>query len=139
MSKRGEITLIGKQVPVPETPEQAKLECFANPGVDFVQFSTIEFTSLCPLTGQPDWGEIEVEYTPNEWCLESKSLKLYLQSFRSFEGFAESIVAKIANDLFKFLQPEALRVFGKFRPRGGVAITAATILFKKSESDDDAE
>lgn len=80
-----------------------------------------EFTSLCPMTGQPDFATIELEYTPNQWCVESKSFKLYLGSFRNVGEFHESCVARIGNDLVHLLQPHKLTVRGKFTPRGGIA------------------
>lgn len=79
-----------------------------------------EFTSLCPKTGQPDFATIVIEYTPNEWCVESKSLKLYLGSFRNHGEFHESCVNRIANDLIALLDPETLLVRGEFTPRGGI-------------------
>ena len=80
-----------------------------------------EFTSLCPLTGQPDFAEIVVEYVPDEWCVESKALKLYLGSFRSQGEFHESCVNRICNDLVELLSPEWIEVTGEFTPRGGIA------------------
>lgn len=79
-----------------------------------------EFTSLCPMTGQPDFATIEIEYTPAAYCVESKSLKLYLGSFRNMGEFHESCVARISKDLVDLLQPSQLRVQGKFTPRGGI-------------------
>lgn len=81
-----------------------------------------EFTSLCPLTGQPDFANIYVEYTPRDKCLESKSWKLYLFSFRQHADFHESCVVKIYNDLLEALDPIYLHVKGNFTPRGGIAI-----------------
>lgn len=79
-----------------------------------------EFTSLCPKTGQPDFATIVIDYVPKEWCVESKSLKLYLGSFRNHGEFHESCVNRIANDLIALLQPEYLQVEGQFTPRGGI-------------------
>ena len=79
-----------------------------------------EFTSLCPLTGQPDFATIIIDYVPGERCLESKSLKLYLAGFRNFGEFHESCVTRIANDLIRLLDPVWLRVEGQFTPRGGI-------------------
>lgn len=79
-----------------------------------------EFTSLCPKTGQPDFATIVIEYVPDEWCVESKSLKLYLGSFRNHGEFHESCVNRIANDLIKLLDPIMLKVVGEFTPRGGI-------------------
>lgn len=79
-----------------------------------------EFTSLCPKTGQPDFATIEIEYVPYETCVESKSLKLYLGSFRMHGEFHEACVNRIANDLVTLLNPYYLKVVGKFTPRGGI-------------------
>jgi 7-cyano-7-deazaguanine reductase len=81
-----------------------------------------EFTSLCPKTGQPDTAAMEIVYIPNKKMVESKSLKLYLFSFRNTGEFHEDVCSRIANDLFKILKPKYLRVFGDFAPRGGLAI-----------------
>ncbi|MBX9669910.1 MAG: preQ(1) synthase [Candidatus Obscuribacterales bacterium] len=81
-----------------------------------------EFTSLCPITGQPDFGIIEIEYVPHERLVESKSLKLYLGQFRQQGEFHEACINRIANDLVSLLQPELLVVTGKFTARGGITI-----------------
>lgn len=86
-----------------------------------VEIIAPEFTSLCPLTGQPDFATIEIEYAPDEWCVESKALKLYLGSFRNQGEFHESCVNRICNDLVALLNPVFIRVVGKFTPRGGIA------------------
>lgn len=79
-----------------------------------------EFTSLCPMTGQPDFATIVIEYTPDAWCVESKALKLYLGGFRNFGEFHEACIQRIAKDLVTLLDPAALRVEGQFSPRGGI-------------------
>lgn len=79
-----------------------------------------EFTSLCPKTGQPDFAVIKIEYQPDGWCVESKSLKLYLGSFRNHGEFHESCVNRICNDLVKLLSPAWIKVTGEFTPRGGI-------------------
>lgn len=81
-----------------------------------------EFTSLCPVTGQPDFAQIIVEYVINEYIVESKSLKLYLLSYRNVGMFHEQIVANICDDLFALLKPLTITVVGEFSPRGGIAI-----------------
>lgn len=101
------------------------LECFPNKaeGRDsIVRLITREFTSLCPKTGQPDFAEIDIKYIPNKLCVESKSLKLYLFSYRNTGSFMETIVNQIADDLFALMQPKQLTVVGEFAPRGGIAI-----------------
>ena len=79
-----------------------------------------EFTSLCPLTGQPDFANIIIDYVPDQWCVESKSLKLYMFSFRGEGEFHEACTARIASDIFELLEPFELTVFGEFTPRGGI-------------------
>ena len=87
-----------------------------------VHIEAPEFTSLCPITGQPDFGTIIIDYEPTERCVESKALKLYLGAFRQQGEFQESIVNRIANDLITLLEPKYLRVEGRFTPRGGIAL-----------------
>lgn len=86
-----------------------------------VTITAPEFTSLCPLTGQPDFATIVVEYMPRKWCVESKAWKLYLGSFRSQGEFHESCVNRMCNDLIELLDPEYIKVTGQFTPRGGIA------------------
>jgi len=85
-----------------------------------IKITAPEFTSLCPMTGQPDFATIKIRYRPRDWCVESKSLKLYLMSFRNSGEFHESCVGRIANDLVALLDPDFLRVRGEFTPRGGI-------------------
>ena len=101
------------------------LETFVNkhPQNDYwVQFNCPEFTSLCPITGQPDFAEIRIAYIPNEKMVESKSLKLYLFSFRNHGDFHEDCINIIMKDLIRLMQPKYIEVFGEFTPRGGIAI-----------------
>lgn len=101
------------------------LESFKNknPHRDyFVKFNTPEFTSLCPITGQPDFASIYISYVPDELMVESKSLKLYLFSYRNHGGFHEDCVNTIADDLIKLMDPKYIEVWGKFTPRGGISI-----------------
>jgi 7-cyano-7-deazaguanine reductase len=86
-----------------------------------VTITAPEFTSLCPLTGQPDFASIIVEYIPDKWCVESKAWKLYLGSFRNQGEFHESCVNRMCNDLVDLLQPNYIKVTGQFTPRGGIA------------------
>ncbi|HEY9680391.1 MAG TPA: preQ(1) synthase [Oculatellaceae cyanobacterium] len=88
-----------------------------------VHIEAPEFTSLCPVTGQPDFGMIVIDYEPRERCVESKSLKLYLGAFRQQGIFQEDIINKIANDLITLLDPEILRIEGRFTSRGGIFLT----------------
>lgn len=88
----------------------------------FVKFNCPEFTSLCPITGQPDFATMYISYIPNKKIVESKSLKLYLFSFRNHGDFHEDCVNIIMNDLIKLLDPRYIEVWGKFTPRGGISI-----------------
>ena len=110
----------------PDTPDKAKLETFENayPQRDYeILFDCPEFTSLCPVTGQPDFGHIRVRYIADKRCIESKSLKLYLYSFRNHHTFHEEAVNRILTDLVKACKPRWMEVNGEFRPRGGIALT----------------
>ena len=101
------------------------LETFVNKHPDndyFVKFNCPEFTSLCPITGQPDFATVYISYVPGERMVESKSLKLYLYSFRNHGDFHEDVVNVIMKDLIRLLEPKYIEVWGKFLPRGGISI-----------------
>lgn len=101
------------------------LETFSNkhPEYDyFVKFNCPEFTSLCPITGQPDFATVTISYVPDQRLVESKSLKLYLFSFRNHGDFHEDVVNIIMKDLIKKMDPKYIEVYGKFLPRGGISI-----------------
>ena len=105
--------------------DPAVLESFSNKHPDndyFVKFNCPEFTSLCPITNQPDFGTIIISYVPDQKLVESKSLKLYLFSFRNHGDFHEDVVNVIMKDLIKLLDPKDIEVWGKFLPRGGLTI-----------------
>ena len=105
-------------------PNDKLLETFINQHQDMsytVYINSPEFTSLCPKTGQPDFATIEVWYTPDKLCVESKSWKLYLGSFRQHGEFHEDCTNRIAKDLIKLLDPHYIKVKGNFKPRGGIA------------------
>lgn len=118
------LTLLKKgETRYPTSPDKANLETFenANKGRNYwIKFETSEFTSLCPITGQPDFATITIDYIPGELCVESKSLKLYLFSFRQTGTFYEEIVNRIYTDLEKLLHPKRLIVNGDFTARGGI-------------------
>lgn len=117
--------LKASSTPVPKGPDEAKLECFENSHPDrpyVISLDCPEFTSLCPITGQPDFGEIEINYIADKLCVESKSLKIYLFSYRNHGAFHEEVVNLILDDLVSVCQPLWAQVIGKFRPRGGIAI-----------------
>ena len=127
-TRRGEkLTLLGRKIAgYPSSPQEARLETFENqyPGRDYwITFDCPEFTSLCPRTGQPDFGTITIRYIPDKKCLEAKSLKLYLFSYRGMEIFNEDAVNKILDDLVKACRPRKAEVIGEFYPRGGICIT----------------
>lgn len=118
------LTLLQKgETRYPTSPDEAELETFENNNQQrnyWITFETAEFTSLCPITGQPDFATIRIEYIPAERCVESKSLKLYLFSFRQIGTFYEEIVNRIYADLEKQLTPKRLIVTGDFTARGGI-------------------
>lgn len=116
-------------------PSKDILDTFPAPErCSWVTLHQREFTSLCPLTGQPDYGEVTISYMPQGLCLESKSLKLYLSSFRQVRGFAESLTHRICDDIKEVLKTDALEVEMKFAPRGGIDIeVTATAEFKWEE------
>ena len=109
----------------PNSPDEAELETFMNayPQRDYViQFACPEFTSLCPITGQPDFARIDIEYIADQRCIESKSLKFYLFSFRNHGSFGEQIVNRILDDLMASCSPRWARITGSFTPRGGIGL-----------------
>ena len=115
-------------LPRPKNPQEArevlKAEAFAAPDVQEVALTAMEFTSICPRTGQPDFGSVLIRYVPAKLCLESKALKYYLWSYRDEGAFCESLAARIADDLVYAIQPSRVRVEVHQSVRGGVAITA---------------
>lgn len=123
-TKLTNLTLLKKgETRYPTSPDEAKLEIFENANKQrnyWIKFETSEFTSLCPITGQPDFATITIDYIPGEFCVESKSLKLYLFSFRQTGTFYEEIVNRIYSDLEEQLKPRHLIVNGSFTPRGGI-------------------
>src|SRR5438034_8317657 len=113
-----------------EVPQAEQLETFPNqyPGRDYtIEIVCPEFTSLCPKTGQPDFGTITFTYTPGERCVELKSLKLYLQRFRNEGVFYEHLVNRLLDDFVTACQPRRCRVTGAFTPRGGITTTVTCI------------
>lgn len=113
-----------------DRPDASVLEKFPNPAADLkanpaaaplkLHIEIPEFTSLCPITGQPDFAKIVIDYQPDKFCVESKSLKLYALGYRNFGEFHEACVTRICNDLISLLQPVWIRVEGQFTPRGGI-------------------
>ena len=114
-----------KKVAYPSSPDEARLEVFDNtfPDRDYwIEFDCPEFTSLCPVTGQPDFGKIIIRYIPGKKCIESKSLKFFLCSFRNYGSFAEEITNTILEKVVKACNPRKAKVIGEFFPRGGISI-----------------
>ncbi len=119
------ITKLGRKVDYVFDYSPQLLEKFENRFPDriyWVSFNCPEFTTLCPITGQPDFATIYIQYIPDKWLVESKSLKLYLFSFRNAKGFHEDTVNRIADDLYNLLEPYYIEVYGEFNPRGGISI-----------------
>ncbi|MCI6288613.1 MAG: preQ(1) synthase [Lentisphaeria bacterium] len=121
-----ELTLLNRNhTEYPDSPDKAKIETFQNANAHrnyLIEFDCPEFTSLCPVTGQPDFGHIRVRYVADQRCIESKALKLYLFSYRNFNTFHEAAVNRILTDLAKACSPRWMEVRGDFMPRGGISI-----------------
>jgi 7-cyano-7-deazaguanine reductase len=125
MTKVKDLKQLGQVSKLPASPEQAELERVANPhsGTDYlIRFAVPEFTSLCPVTGQPDFAHLVIDYAPGKWIVESKSLKLYLGSFRNHAGFHEECTVGIGKRLVEEIAPKWLRIGGYWYPRGGIPI-----------------
>ena len=118
-------TSLGKQVGPYSQPDEAVIDVIANPhmGTDYlIRFSCPEFTSLCPVTGQPDFAHIVIDYVPDAFIVESKSLKLFLASFRNHGAFHEDCTVMMAKRLIEKAKPKWLRIGGYWYPRGGIPI-----------------
>ena len=119
--ERGTLTVLGSEARSPI----AHVECFPAPaGVSLVTFRTDELSSICPVTRQPDIAELVIEYVPGPWCIESKSLKLYLWSFRDRAVFAEALAVEIAEEIDRTAAPRRVSVTLRQRPRGGISVEA---------------
>ena len=113
------VTQLGKSVALPELPDQAELERVANPHADtryVARFTAPEFTCLCPVTGQPDFAHFVIDYVPKKWLIESKSLKLYLASFRNHGAFHEDCTVAIGKRIASLIEPHYLRIGGYWFP-----------------------
>ena len=116
---------LGQRSPIPASPDKAVLDRVANPhaGTNYVaRFTSPEFTTLCPITGQPDFAHLVIDYVPARFLVESKSLKLYFNSFRNHGAFHEDCTVAIGKRLFALLKPKWLRIGGYWYPRGGIPI-----------------
>lgn len=119
------LTQLGHPTALPASPDAALLERVANPHADTaycVRFVAPEFTSLCPLTAQPDFAHLVIDYVPRAWLVESKSLKLYLGAFRNHGAFHEDCTVSIGKRIVSLLEPAWLRIGGYWYPRGGIPI-----------------
>ncbi|MFL6688631.1 MAG: preQ(1) synthase [Alphaproteobacteria bacterium] len=122
---KNKLLQLGRAVPLPRSPDDAKLDAVANPhrNADYlVRFTAPEFTCLCPITGQPDFAHFVVDYVPAKSILESKSLKLFLASFRNHGAFHEDCTVLIGKRIVQVIKPKFLRIAGFWFPRGGIAI-----------------
>jgi 7-cyano-7-deazaguanine reductase len=123
--KTTDVSLLGRHAELPASPDKALLERVANPHPDtyyVARFTAPEFTALCPVTGQPDFAHLVIDYVPKAWLVESKSLKLYLASFRNHGAFHEDCTVAIGKRLADLLDPHFLRIGGYWYPRGGIPI-----------------
>jgi 7-cyano-7-deazaguanine reductase len=119
------LSQLGEKTPLPASPDTAVLEKVQNPHPDkhyTVRFTCPEFTSLCPLTGQPDFAQLVIDYIPESWLLESKSLKLFLGAYRNHGDFHEACTVDIAKRIIDTIAPSWLRIGGYWYPRGGIPI-----------------
>ena len=119
------LTQLGRPVHGYDDPEKAVLERVPNPHPDalyLARFAAPEFTSLCPVTGQPDYAHLVIDYAPQGWLIESKSLKLFLQAFRNHGAFHEDCTLYVAKRIIEIAEPRWLRIGGYWYPRGGIPI-----------------
>jgi len=125
MARKPQVKQLGRNVALPGDPDEAELERVANPHADThyaARFTAPEFTSLCPVTAQPDFAHLVIDYVPNAWLVESKSLKLYLASFRNHGAFHEDCTVAIGKRIADLIEPHYLRIGGYWYPRGGIPI-----------------
>lgn len=124
-TKTPKLTLLGhSEAKVPASPAQARLETFPNPARRnySIHFETDDFTSLCPVTGQADFARIDIDYVPDRLCVESKSLKFYLASYRNERAFNEAVTNRILDDFVRACAPRHAVVTAQFSARGGIAL-----------------
>jgi 7-cyano-7-deazaguanine reductase len=125
--RTSQLTLLGRSdAKMPASPAQAQLETFPNPAPKRnyqIHFETDDFTSVCPVTGQPDFARIDIDYVPDRFCVESKSLKFYLASYRNERAFNEAVTNRILDDFVKACSPREAIVTAQFSARGGIALT----------------
>ena len=132
-SAYADLTQLGTKSALPAQPDVKSLERVPNPHPQenyLARFTVPEFTCLCPVTGQPDFAHFVIDYLPGRWLVESKSLKLYLHSYRNHGGFHEGTTLDIAKDLIKAIAPKWIRIGGYWYPRGGIPID---VFFEKGK------
>ena len=127
-AKYGSLTLLGRPVSrYPNAPSSKTIETFKNQYANrryLIKFECADFTSLCPVTGQPDFAKITIEYVPSDRCIETKSLKFYLASYRNTRSFNEEIVNRILDHVVAACSPQEALVYGEFAARGGISVSA---------------
>jgi 7-cyano-7-deazaguanine reductase len=131
------LTLLGRSdSAVPGAPSAATLETFANPSRRryWIRFQSADFTSLCPITGQADFAEIQIDYQPRSRCLETKSLKFYLASYRNERAFNEAVTNHILDDLVRACKPRQMIVQAEFAARGGISLTITATYSHKTDA-----
>jgi 7-cyano-7-deazaguanine reductase len=137
-SNNGRLTLLGRNdAKLPDTPDAARLETFPNPARErdyWIHFETDDFTSLCPVTSQADYARIDIEYIPDRLCVESKSLKFYLASFRNERAFNEAVTNRILDDFVTACAPRQIIVSAQFSARGGIALTVRAEAGQRSQN-----
>jgi 7-cyano-7-deazaguanine reductase len=134
-AKSPRLTLLGRsEAPIPVSPDKARLETFPNPARRNyrIHFETDDFTSLCPVTGQADFARIEIDYVPDRLCVESKSLKFYLASYRNERAFNEAVTNRILDDFVKACKPREAIITAQFSARGGIALSVRAEYFAAS-------
>ena len=125
-SRPTSLTLLGRsETKLPAAPTDAQLEKFPKPARRnyHIHFETDDFTSLCPVTGQPDFARIDIDYVPDQLCIESKSLKFYLASYRNERAFNEAVTNRILDDFVKACSPREATITAQFSARGGIALS----------------
>jgi 7-cyano-7-deazaguanine reductase len=141
-TKPSTLTLLGRsEAKLPASPGQARLETFPNPARRHyrIHFETDDFTSLCPVTGQADFARIEIDYVPDSFCVESKSLKFYLASYRGVRAFNEAVTNRILDDFVKACAPREAIVTAQFSARGGITLNVRAEYPDKSVGRDSVE
>lgn len=134
-SKKTKLTLLGRsEAKLPKSPNDARLETFPNPAPQrdyWIHFETDDFTSVCPVTGQADFARIDIDFVPDRVCVESKSLKFYLASFRDERAFNEAVTNRILDDFVRACSPREAVVTAQFSARGGIALTVRAEMPRK--------